>query len=177
MKKFFLFSVLALVAILNINAQDGWKHEIGITYGFGAFTDLNSSYLDGMLFGKQTNYIGAFGAEYFYRPKSAFGVGLVATFGTCKWNNDLEKSRSKYFSVMPAVKYNWLNRERFSMYSKAAVGLLIGRDSDGLTHKTEAAFIWQASAVGAEYGTAFRGFLELGYGEQGILVAGLKYKF
>ncbi len=78
---------------------------------------------------------------------------------------------------MPAVKYNWLNRDRFSMYSKIALGVLIGIDSGADNDKTTAAFAWQASAVGAEFGNSFRGFLELGFGEQGILVAGLRYKF
>lgn len=48
-----------------------------------------------------------------------------------------------------------------------------GDDKD----KTKVAVGWQASLVGAEFGNAFRGFLELGCGEQGILVAGLRYKF
>ena len=91
--------------------------------------------------------------------------------------NDSDKARTKYFSIMPAVKYNWLNRDRFSMYSKIALGVLIGIDSGADNDKTTAAFAWQASAVGAEFGNSFRGFLELGFGEQGILVAGLRYKF
>lgn len=176
MKKFFIILALALATTLNLYAQNEWKHEIGISYGLGTFTDVNSSYLSGIFSGKQTSYIGSFGIEYFYRPKSALGVGLVGTFSTCKWN-DSDKARTKYFSIMPAVKYNWLNRDRFSMYSKIALGVLIGIDSGADNDKTTAAFAWQASAVGAEFGNSFRGFLELGFGEQGILVAGLRYKF
>ena len=63
------------------------------------------------------------------------------------------------------------------MYSKLALGVLIGIDSGDHNDKTKAALAWQASAVGAEYGSAFRGFVELGFGEQGILIAGLRYKF
>lgn len=176
MKKLFIISALVLAASLSLSAQNGWKHEIGISYGLGALTDVSSSYLSGIFSGKQTNYIGAFGAEYFYRPKSALGVGLVGTFSTCKWS-DSNKARSKYFAIMPAVKYNWLNRDRFSMYSKLALGVLIGSDSGDPNDKTTAALGWQASAVGAEFGNSFRGFVELGFGEQGILLAGLRYKF
>ena len=176
MKKIFILAAIVLAATLNLSAQNYWKNEIGISYGFGALTDISSSYLKGIFSGKQTNYIGAFGAEYFYRPKSALGVGLVGTFSTCKWN-EIDKASTKYFSIMPAVKYNWLNREHFSMYSKLALGVLIGIDSGANDDKTTAAFSWQASAVGAEYGSAFRGFVELGYGEQGVLIAGLRYKF
>ena len=176
MKKIFIIAALVLAATLNLSAQNYWKNEIGISYGFGALTDVSSSYLKGIFSGKQTNYIGAFGAEYFYRPKPALGVGVVGTFSTCKWN-DNDKARTKYISLMPAVKYNWLNRSRFSMYSKLALGVIIGMETGDDNDKTKATFSWQASAVGAEFGTAFRGFLELGYGEQGILVAGLRYKF
>lgn len=176
MKKVFAILVLVLATTLNLNAQDEWRNEVSISYGFGALTDVSSSYLDGIFSGKQTSYIGAFGAEYFYRPKSAWGVGLVGTFSACKWN-DNDKARTNYLSIMPAVKYNWLNRNRFSMYSKVALGVLIGMDSGENNDKTKAALAWQASAVGAEFGSAFRGFVELGFGEQGILVAGLRYKF
>jgi len=63
------------------------------------------------------------------------------------------------------------------MYSKLALGVLIGSDSGEPNDKTTAALGWQASAVGAEFGSSFRGFVELGFGEQGILLAGLRYKF
>lgn len=176
MKKLFLLSVLAIAAVLNISAQNEWKHEVAISYGPGAFTDLNSSFFHGFFTGKQSSYIGAFGAEYFYRPKSALGVGLVGTFSTCKWS-DSDKARTSYIGIMPAVKYNWLYRDHLSMYSKLALGVIIGVDSGVDADKTRATFGWQASVVGAEFGSAFRGFLELGFGEQGLLVAGLRYKF
>ena len=38
--------------------------------------------------------------------------------------------------------------------------------------------MWQASLLGAEVGSQnLRGFFELGVGEQGIILAGIKYKF
>lgn len=177
MKKFFIILVSALAATLNLSAQNDWKHEISISYGFGAYTDLSSSYLKGIFSGgKQTNYIGPFGVEYFYHTNSGLGVGVVGTFSTCKWNES-SSARTKYMSIMPSIKYNWLNREHFSLYSKVALGLLLGIDSADDNNKTTASLGWQASLVGAEFGSAFRGFLELGCGEQGILVAGLRYKF
>jgi len=38
-------------------------------------------------------------------------------------------------------------------------------------------FMFQASLIGAEFGKQFRGFAELGVGEQGFLLAGIRYKF
>ena len=37
--------------------------------------------------------------------------------------------------------------------------------------------MFQASLIGAEFGKQFRGFAELGVGEQGFLLAGIRYKF
>jgi hypothetical protein len=38
-------------------------------------------------------------------------------------------------------------------------------------------FMGHATALGAEFGGPFRGFIELGFGERGMLSAGLRYKF
>jgi hypothetical protein len=37
--------------------------------------------------------------------------------------------------------------------------------------------MFQVSALGVEFGGKFRGFAELGVGDQGILQAGIRYKF
>ena len=47
----------------------------------------------------------------------------------------------------------------------------------GRDDKTDLLFNFQASLLGVEFGGAFRGFVELGFGEQGIALAGLRYKF
>jgi hypothetical protein len=38
-------------------------------------------------------------------------------------------------------------------------------------------FSFQISAIGLELGSTISGFTELGYGDQGILIVGLKCKF
>ena len=40
MKKIFVILVVALAATLNLSAQNEWKNEIGVSYGFGTFTDM-----------------------------------------------------------------------------------------------------------------------------------------
>ena len=37
--------------------------------------------------------------------------------------------------------------------------------------------MFQLSVLGAEFGGKFRGFAELGIGDQGLLQAGIRYKF
>jgi hypothetical protein len=84
---------------------------------------------------------------------------------------------------MPAFKYYYVNGKNFGMYSKLGAGAMMsvfkskdtkgGSDSDSKIY-----FMYQVSALGIEFGSQnFRGFLEAGAGEQGIVLAGLKYKF
>ena len=63
------------------------------------------------------------------------------------------------------------------MYSKAAVGVTFMSDSGTKDSDSKVVFNWQASLIGMEFGGAFRGFVELGMGEQGIILGGLRYKF
>ena len=37
--------------------------------------------------------------------------------------------------------------------------------------------MYHLSALGVEFGSNIRGFAELGFGEKGVLCAGLRYKF
>lgn len=176
MRKFIVLIVAAFMATVNTNAQDEWKNEISIAYGAGSNTDLVGSIYKGIFTGKQLSYWGPISAEYFYRPVTNLGVGTIAGIGGCKWDDE-DNAKSTFITIMPAVKYNWLNKSHFSMYSKVALGLTVSSDSGLKEDKTKMIFNWQASLIGMEFGNAFRGFVEFGTGEQGILIAGLRYKF
>ena len=174
MKKILL--MLALVASINVNAQDDWKNEIAVSYGAGSNTDIISSFFKGMFTGKQTDYVGPIALEYFYQTDCGLKIGAVAAYGQCKWD-DGNDSKSKFYTIMPAVKYNWLRKNHFSMYSKLAAGITIDKDDSTIKEKSTTTFNFQASFVGMEFGGAFRGFVEAGLGEQGVFIAGLRYKF
>ena len=90
---------------------------------------------------------------------------------------------------MPSVKFNWLRKDKWGMYSKVALGATLTsfstqdyNESGKLTGEKETSndvfFNFQASLLGVEVGGAqVRGFFELGLGEQGIALAGVRYKF
>ena len=84
---------------------------------------------------------------------------------------------------MPAIKYYWVNKNSFGLYSKAAVGAAFlnstEKDLATNTSKDESSthFMYQLSFIGAEFGKQFRGFAEVGFGEQGFIQAGIRYKF
>jgi len=207
MKKFFAMVAVALIAAMNVNvnaqSNSELKNEVSVTYGAGymsAIIDAFGAGLGDAIVDYATDrdwandsYSGTFGVEYFRHlnnPKLA--VGGIATYTHYgedvinKNENDKvvgERSRN-YFTVMPAIKYNWVNKEHFAFYSKAAAGVMVlfDEDTDKENSKysnsdTFTTFTFQVSPVGVEFGGTVRGFVELGFGEQGIALAGLKYKF
>ena len=201
MKKIMMMVVAALMTTLSVNAQSNEpRHEIGLSYGLGA-----SAVLDGLGYGlgnavfdsftgaeaKSNEQIGTIGLEYFYHlnnPRLAVG-GIVAI---AHYADDVVKKKTDtkigerirdYVTVMPAVKYDWVHKTNFALYSKAGAGIMVHncqeKDFELKEEKksSDTFFMYQLSFIGVEFGKNFRGFLEAGFGEQGIVMAGVKYKF
>lgn len=195
MKKIILFIAVAMMTVTGVKAQSDSKHEIAVSYG--AFA--NSEWLDiienmiGAIFGetyKDDIFFGTVGLEYFYHVKPWLGVGAITTYGqltqgSYKGEDKVGKKSNRYFTVMPAFKFDWLRRDVVSLYSKLGAGVTLrneirefdGERSEHNTDKTDVHFNWQVSVLGVEVGKQFRGFVEAGCGEQGILLAGLRYRF
>ena len=199
MKRILVMVVVALMATMSVNAQnEELRHEVSVAYGgpslsqFGsglgeglglAFT--NSEYDDGHIFGPIS-------AEYFYHPNNPrLAVGGIITYS--KWDSDVlrrsnhndklgERNRN-YLSVMPGIKWYWVNKNSFGFYSKAAAGpmFVFCKSEDYESNKSLTQngtyFLFQCSPIGIEFGGKFRGFAEIGLGEQGVLLGGLRYKF
>ena len=199
MKKFMMMVAVALMTVTSVNAQsEDLKNELSVSYGFGSLSQLGDGIGEGLgLIFSDTEYddgfiLGPISAEYFYHlnnPRLAIG----GIFSYSKWDSDVQKrggSHEKvgernrnYFSVMPAVKYYWTNKNSFGLYSKAAVGaaFLNSTEKELSTGKSNddngTYFMFQLSLIGVEFGKQFRGFAELGFGNQGFALAGLRYKF
>jgi len=200
MKKFFLITVTALMATTSVKAQNGYdntKHEVAISYGI----DSNSQMLDafenvgGIMFGgefKNESFIGPIAAEYFYRIKNWLGVGGIVVYGHntedayLRGDDDkIGEHKNTYITVMPAAKFDWFRKKNVGLYSKLALGATFRSEKIDSAHPdvkdesdSSVHFNWQASLIGIEAGIpTVRGFAELGFGEQGILVAGVRFKF
>lgn len=195
MKKFMMLIVAAVMATAPVCAQTETKHEVGLSVGCVS----NSQWLDiyedligtmvGVTFHNE-KFTGPFSAEYFYHPKEWIGVGGIMVFG--KSTQDIVSMNHKdgeltntYYTLMPAVKFDWLRKKYFGMYSKLGVGATLRHESADYTAQGQEDYSesavhlnFQASLLGIEAGSQhLRGFLEAGAGEQGIFVVGLKYKF
>ena len=199
MKKMMMMVAVGLMTAMSVNAQsENLKNELSLSYGFGSTSQLGSGIGEGLsLIFSDTEYndgsiLGPVSVEYFRHlnnPKLAVG-GFVSY---SKWDSDIQKKSGNhekvgernrnYIAVMPAIKYYWVNNNSFGLYSKAAVGAAFlkstEKDLATNTSKDESSthFMFQASFLGAEFGNQFRGFAEVGVGEQGFIQAGIRYKF
>ena len=201
MKKYFVMVVAAMMATMNVNAQnEDLKHEIGVSYGAGVSliadgigNGIGRGFWDSVSGSEWTNdkQFGTLAVEYFYHtnnPKLA--VGGIVTYS--RYGEDVMRKDTRnivgertrhYISVMPSVKYYWINKNHFGLYSKAAAGAMIfsekSKDKELNKEETDSKvyFMGQVSAIGVEFGGQVRGFIEAGCGEQGIVLAGVKYKF
>lgn len=202
MKKIVIAAVAAMMAAMSVNAQGNeLKNEVSVSYGTGVSqigdgigNSLGAGLFDSMSGYKWTNKsrVGTIAAEYFrHMDNPRLAVGGVVTFASfgedvVRKNDDVKvgnRTRT-YISLMPAVKYYWVNKSHFGFYSKAAVGamMMFYKDKDTAAGKSSTSsklyLMGQASPIGLEAGSNnVRAFLELGVGEQGIALVGLRTKF
>ena len=192
MKKILVMVVAAMMATVNVNAQDEFKNEIGVFYGFESVSNIFSVYSNmfAAAAGDQSSFWGPVGVEYYYHVSPVVGLGAVAAYAGCKaedkktHKDDLSET---FLTFMPSVKFNWLRKKHFGMYSGLSAGVMFlsvsandnakASDPDA-KDETLTSFMFQATALGVEFGSeAFRGFVEAGLGEKGEICAGLRYKF
>jgi len=182
MKKMIMMAAM-LVAAMTVQAQDDdVRNEIGVYYGFGAASDIVSAI--GTAFNlshsDQTGLWGPVGVEYYYHVTPGIAVGAMASITGCTWSKNADAS-SKYITVMPSVKFNWLRKEHFGMYSSLSAGVMFFhtsvKDNGNEQSENKTVFMAHVTALGAEFGGPFCGFVEAGFGERGMLTAGVRYKF
>ena len=187
-----------MMTAMSVNAQNGYddtKHEVAISLGVWSNSEIIDAFenVGGALVGarfENEKFTGPISAEYFYHVKNWLGVGGILAYGQCEQDvyfvgKKDGVSKNTYLTLMPAVKFDWLHKKHFGVYSKLAFGATLRNEkftSDSNSRKddsdSEVHVNWQASLLGMEFGgPTIRGFLELGTGEQGIALVGLRYKF
>ena len=197
MKKIVLMVVAAMMATMTVQAQnEDLKNEIGVSYGAG-LSLIGDGIGNGIgrAFGQLGGYkytndkqFGSLSVEYFRHLNSNNRVAIGGIFSYSHYGEDVQKDNVKvgdrnrnYFTLMPAVKCYWVNKNNFGLYSKVAVGATYMSSKvteNGVDeNNSKVYFMCQVSGIGVEFGGKLRGFVEAGVGEQGIVLAGLKYKF
>ena len=92
-----------------------------------------------------------------------------------------------YISVMPSVRFSWLNKKYITLYSGLSLGCTVAVGNkywsdipnNGTLYEPfgGASLSGQLTAVGIQGGKNWYGFAEIGLGYQGFVKAGFGYKF
>lgn len=198
MKKSVLFSAfVALMTIVGIQtamAQDEFKHEVAISYGalsnsqiIDIFEEAITAPFQGNTTLKDDKFFGPISAEYFYHLQPWIGIGGILVYGQKKGdlysdsdNKKIGEDKNTYLTVMPAAKFDWFRRANVGLYSKVGVGVTLRHEViEEINYDESKMHVnWQLTAIGVEVGSKqIRAFAELGAGEQGIVLGGIRCKF
>lgn len=147
------------------NTIDGTRSYNGPTYASGCYTlSYDFRFKKWFDLGVALGYYGEFGSKYSNVDNSKIG------------NNS-----SQYISVMPVVRFTWLNRPWVRMYSSLGVGMVFNTYStySGLKQYrfNETGWCAQFSPFGIAVGRALFGYAEVGVGIHGALIVGIGYRF
>ena len=168
------------------------KNEVSVSYGWGS-----AYYLTGVLFRNvlysfrldvdEMKSTGTTAVDYRHYLNGRWAVGGTVCYeastlpvarlilpGT---GNEAAVDGTMYrnISIMPAVTLRWLQDSHVSIYSRLALGVMLLIDPEG---PTSAAPCTCLTPVGMDFGGRnVRGFLEMNVGTQGLLSAGVKFRF
>ena len=121
---------------------------------------------------------GGFSLQYLYSLNRTIKLGGTVCYESTwgEWNNGNEYI-VHYPAIMATSKFVWFNHKHFGMYSKLSLGLMLVLDGKK-EEKPIPMLAAQASSVCMEFGgKALRGFLETGWGNQGLFNFGVKFSF
>lgn len=204
MKKIIITFAMMLISIIGMNAQELTQefeytgaarpnfNEVNVSYGYfslpqlavmmgdilGAaiITPIGNEKLSNM---SSTGAIGLEYTRYLRSGRASFGAvlsyeGCNTTFVDKNDESKIRKENEHFITVMPTAKVMWFNRKGFGMYSRAGVGVTMM-----MSPKSANAMVaLQISPIGMDFGgSRVRGFIEGGFGTQGIVNAGIKTCF
>lgn len=182
MKTTLLTVLFFCASVFSASAQDYEMPENEIMIGGGVPTATLLAESLGDVLSGDTKTNGAYSFTYLHNLNKRFSVGASAVFEDIYCETKTKKVHSDYLSIMPTARAYWFRGKTFGMYSRLAVGVSFdfykkgATDDDPGEDATAVDYAFQASAVCLEVGSnKVSGFLELGYGYQGIFQVGVKF--
>lgn len=182
-RKILLFAVFVVCAV-PVCAQGIPRSEVSLSYGVAPITDWIDTYtgLLGELHGAAKHSVtgwGAVTAGYHLRLVGGISIGAQIVYSSNKQSIRHTDARisTRYWSVMPGVKLNWLNLKVLTFYARAGVGASFSKAKSGRKEETATKFAFQLSPVGLEIGGRVAAYAEAGIGTAGCFVVGARYRF
>lgn len=176
--------VLALMFVATSFAQGSRRQEISLSYGVAPVTDWIDSYsnlLTGAVLGADTELSGwgTVALGYNLRVVGGLRVGaqVIYSSNTQTVKNSTSDLRNRYWSVMPTLKWNWLNLKIVSIYARVGAGVTFAKAEYESQSETSTQLAFQVSPLGVEVGGRLAAFAEAGIGTSGSLMAGIRFRF
>ena len=143
-------------------------HDVSLIYGIGPYTGRD--WMGGRYMGN-----GMLSVQYVLNASEVLGIGAV--FGYDHYTKEHSDYSADDFMAMFIVRATWLDRQKFTIYSKAGLGYcwMGKKGGDGYT-----AFIIPLPSIGATFnlGKNFFALTEFSlFSTQGLLLLGAGYRF
>lgn len=173
-KKVLLAAALCITAAIGVEAQ---KFEV--TASYGAYTQMDAMGMKDGWDNVNTAW-GAINLGSYFRLTQNIWIGSSYTLSSATTKDSPEHSSIVYHAIMMNGRYHYYSNDIVSLYGKLGLGVEISRmkplvgDSYNKTY-----FAFQIVPVGAQV-DIYKGlamFAEAGFGAQGLLQLGFKYKF
>lgn len=196
LKLLLLYFLLVLICTGRATSQTGY-HELSVSYGFLSSTEMGRyGLLEGffpvLTFGllkvetKNTKATGPVLFSWKYISNSRWGFGILAghakgsydEFIGSYWDEGKSVNHCKYsaFSIAPEIDFRYLQKEKFHLYSSAALGLtFLAEEVNGSEEKRNQGDV-HLSLIGLRYGQKLGAFAELGFGFKGLINFGINLK-
>lgn len=187
-----LFSLLFFSHVL-VFSQDT---EIEVTAGFLTSNDIlnyNDSVFRKVFPDEDVtsfeNFSTGIGIAYRYLAHDNIKVGGQLTYQRndkefVQNNTKVGEGTTDFFTLLGIASFHWFESDIFGIYSGAGLGFSFSNDDQYALEdpersrtETDLFFAWQANAIGFEVGRELRFLTNAGFGTQGAVSFGLKYRF
>ncbi|MGF1669658.1 MAG: hypothetical protein ACFCU6_04350 [Balneolaceae bacterium] len=189
----FLFLLLTLSAPFMLLAQDT---EVELTVGFLTSNDIlnyndtpfRQVFPDEDVTSSDTHSTGI-GIAFRHLVHHNIKVGGQLTYQRVdkefvQDNIKIGEGTVDFFTLLGNANFYWLQSGSFGIFSGAGLGFSFSNEdqfdlNDDELSRTETGlfFAWQANAIGFEFGRDFRFVTNAGFGTQGVVSFGLKFRF
>lgn len=207
------FILLSILCITNAQIDtNSWKHtlprhDMQVSIGapslfssiiaVGGFFNNNyapspDEWFDNYTYKGMIFTTGSLSLAYKYRITKWFWIGATASY-TGFFENDKDQitdqivggNRCHVISIMPSIRFSWLNKPIVTIYSGLGVGAILfynkyEEKANDIPMETTETYIcpgFQLTAVGVHVGKKWYGHFEIGCGIQGFINVGFGYKF
>ena len=174
---------------MEVNLNYGFYPQMAATKfldGHSEVTGGNTNYRSRGYEGNKVNTTGVIGVEVLVNLKRWLALGIQFA-DTPFWANTLATNntvKANTFSVLPVVRFTYLNADFFRMYSGLGLGLSMftGFDNERAAYAgiggAQLQVAFQAVPVGFQFGRDLYGFAEVSLGTINLgMRAGIGYRF